>query len=189
MGTRGMIGVRINGQDKAHYKQFDCYPTAQGVELLAQLRQIHKEHGWGWLKEHAAVLRCVTTETIATPEEIETFKQYANTKVSSQQITEWYVLLRELQGELYTTLKAGVILDQHKFIVDSLFCEWAYLVNVDEMTIEIYKGFQKEPHSKGRYTTKEPDEEYYPCALVATYKLDDLPTDSVFLSEVDTNDD
>jgi hypothetical protein len=50
------------------------------------------------------------------------------------------------------------MIDSHTFLVDSLFCEWAYIINLDENVLEIYRGFNKEPSDKGRYASlKEPD--------------------------------
>jgi hypothetical protein len=50
------------------------------------------------------------------------------------------------------------------FLLDSLFCEWAYILNFDEELFEVYKGFnQSQQIDKGRYAaTKSPvDDDYY----------------------------
>jgi len=53
------------------------------------------------------------------------------------------------------------------------------VVDVDTRTLESYRGFQKEPHSKGRFAARPPrnsaNREYYPVALVASCPLDVLP--------------
>lgn len=84
------------------------------------------------------------------------------------------------------TLDAGVMIDSAGFLADSLFCEWAYVINLDDCVLEVYRGFQSEPHSKGRYAAPSGCSVYYlpardgcsvyhPVALVASLPLDDLP--------------
>ena len=70
---------------------------------------------------------------------------------STQSLEEWYVLLRNLQGELYDILKAGVMIDSAAFLLDSLFCKHAYVLNLDSGMFEYYEGFQEKPHDRGRY--------------------------------------
>ena len=54
---------------------------------------------------------------------------------------------------------------------------------MDDETLEVYEGFQKEPHNKGRYCSYKPEKddkissEYYACALVGTFPLNDIPED------------
>lgn len=70
-------------------------------------------------------------------------------------------------------------------IMDSLYCEWAYIVNLDTNELEVYKGFQDTLHHDGRYGGEVPDPgfylngnpkpKYYGCALVVSYPLDAIP--------------
>ena len=51
------------------------------------------------------------------------------------------------------------------FAYDSLFCEWAYVLDLDSEVLEVYRGFQKEPHESGRFfggETVERENKYYP---------------------------
>lgn len=70
--------------------------------------------------------------------------------------------------------------DFSSFMHDSLFCEWAYIINVDTGMLEIYRGFNKDKCSEGRYVLpgKErewlPDETYYGVALVKEIPLEDI---------------
>ncbi len=51
------------------------------------------------------------------------------------------------------------IIDSQDFIQDSLFCEWGYVINLDDRTVEVYTGFQKHPDKKSRYQIEKPDGE------------------------------
>jgi hypothetical protein len=39
----------------------------------------------------------------------------------------------------------------NRFLIDSLFCEWAYIINLDSGKLEIYHGFNHDPDAPGRY--------------------------------------
>ena len=41
--------------------------------------------------------------------------------------------------------------DSKDFLADSLFCEYAYIINLDTGMLEFYRGFNQNPNGKGRY--------------------------------------
>lgn len=181
MGTRGTMGVRIDGQDKLTYNHFDSYPDGLGKSMVDDYLEMTKLYDISAIKELARNLVLVDGKSKPTAKQKRDLKQYADTDVSRQTLNDWYCLLRNLQGELAKTLEAGFMIDNHKFMAESLFCEWSYILNLDEMTLEVYTGFMKQPHSFGRYAdmpvekTEEGQTQYYPVALIATLKLEDLP--------------
>lgn len=181
MGTRGFLGFVVDGTEKIAYNHFDSYPSGLGAEVLGWLRKEHLGH----IKRKAAELRVVDETSTPSAEDVERLAPYANTRVGTQQIDDdWYVLLRETQGNPAAILDAGVMLDGGEFPRDSLFAEYGYLVNLDDETFEAYEGFQKERHDKGRFADREPAREsndYYPVALVASWPLASLPTDEQFI--------
>ena len=179
MSTRGVIGVRIDGQDKLTYNHSDSYPTGLGDDLAEELKLAIHEFGLDELAQLAHDLKMVNdNEQKPTKAEIKKLQKWMDTGVSTGKPTEWYVLLRHLQGELITTLKVGYMLNSANFINSSLFCEWGYIVNFDTQELEVYRGFQRQRHDKGRYATKTPPQkadgngsDYWPCALLATFPL------------------
>ena len=51
-----------------------------------------------------------------------------------------------------------------------MFCEFAYLINLDNETLEYWVGYQKKPDAMNRYGTENPDK-FYPCKLLKAYDL------------------
>jgi hypothetical protein len=166
MGTRGAFGFIVNEQEKIAYNHFDSYPEGKGIEVLRWLREADLDD----VRRRVADLLVVDPESSPTPEDIERLRQYANMHVGGpasgtplEQAT-WYQLLRETQGDLTLILQAGVIEDGHTFPLDSLFCEWAYIVDLDKNRFEVYEGFQRKLPKKGRWKgrpTKAEDEKTY----------------------------
>lgn len=170
MGTRSSIGVHVNGKDKLTYNQYDGYPTGVGKDVFKQVCDLIQSEGWDKVKKMAVKLRQVKSNRKFTAKQKEKYGQYWE-QVSTG--TDMYSLLRGLQGELGLMLKEGIMTESNAFICDSLYCEWAYILNVDEKTFEIYQGFQ---HSapNGRYKDVPPDENgYYACTLIYTIRLSD----------------
>lgn len=181
LGTRGAFGVRINEQDKLTYNHFDSYPSGLGVDIKKDITEILADpaRGMKWLRKYAKDLVLVESDETPTPKQVERLREYANTSVSTGSLGEWYVLLRELQGKLAETLKVGYMIDRRAFVNDSLFCEYAYIVNLDTEKLEVYRGFQRKKHSKGRYSKFVPakrgrDTDYFAVALVDEIPLMEL---------------
>ena len=88
---------------------------------------------------------------------------------------EWYCLLREAQGDLTAWTQKGLkfMINSEGFIHDSLFCEYAYIINLDDGLLEFYQGFNKNPEAPGRYADYQ-DNGYCGVALVDTIALDDI---------------
>jgi hypothetical protein len=91
--------------------------------------------------------------------------------------------LRELQGEaILREIANGNVahmIDSHLFLMDSLFCEWGYIIDLDSMLLRVYKGFNK---AYDPDTTLPPDisnahlkDGYYPVRELYTYDLNNLP--------------
>lgn len=187
MSTRGTFGVRIHQNDKLMYNHSDSYPSGLGVDLLTQLRKALAEpNGLHNLKLQAEKLLMVDSKVKPTEAQQKALAPYSDFGVDDGSPENWYCLTRLLQGDLIKTLKAGIGLESKTFILNSVMCEWAYIVNLDEDTFEVYTGFQEKKHKKGRYGSlkrekEHPDQsDYYGCALVKTFDLNALPTDDEF---------
>jgi len=176
MGTRGCYGFRIDGKDKLTYNHFDSYPSGLGLSIL----QYAHDRSMKNMTEVAKRIKLVCSKK-PTKKQIQICKKYADLGVSTGKIDDWYCLLRDAQGNLEAHDTVPFMIDSSEFVYDSLFCEWAYIINLDTKVLEIYKGFNKNPNEKGRYAgqkekvpagQKEP--EYYGVRLVYELPLKDL---------------
>lgn len=167
MGTRGCYGFRKNGIDKLTYNHFDSYPDCLG-HIMAEFC---KSTPLSEMNEIFDRLILVDENDKPTPEQIDECKRYYNGNVASKSPEDWYCLLREAQGEP-NAYKNGLryMTDSHEFIKDSLFCEYAYIINLDTKKLEFWVGFQQKPDAGNRYGMTS-DRGYYPCKMKASYSL------------------
>lgn len=175
MGTRGVFGVHVGGVDKLSYNHFDSYPEGLGDDVIKQYKELLETKTLAQVKHLAEALEPVDTDKKPNKKQKKLLEAYCNTAVSEQSDDDWYCLMRNLQGNIAETLKVGLYLPNNDFILDSLFCEWGYIFNFDTNKLEVYKGFQREPHQLGRYCKEAKQDKYYPCALLVEYDLDKLP--------------
>jgi hypothetical protein len=184
MGTHGFITFVANGEEKTAYNHFDSYPDGLGLDVLEWL--LIARDSVSALREQVKALRVVDPESRPTAEDVERLKKYANQNVSTRALDEWYVLLRATQGDPHAMLDAGVIEDASGFPADSLFAEWGYVVDLDTEVFEVYRGFQTQPHSKGRFanrgegTRSALGTEYFPVAKIRSWAFHELPTAEEF---------
>jgi len=183
MGTRGAYGYRVNGKDYLTYNHFDSYPEGLGQELVEFVQKVNKTPaGWDIFKEFAQRVELVNEDTKPGRKLVETYTKYADTGVASRDVNDWYVLLRKLQmGKNLHEINEGNLahmIDSHTFMGDSLFCEFAYIINLDTGKLECYRGFQKAPQPGNRYGTTT-NEEYYPVALVGELAFSEVTIDKV----------
>lgn len=167
MGTRGCYGFRKDGVDKLAYNHYDSYPSGLGSDVVKFCKETS-------VKEMNAIfdkIMLVDESGIPTLEQIAECHKYYDGSVSSQTVEDWYCLLRHAQGDL-NVYKNGLryMIDNHDFIKDSLFCEYAYIINLDTKKLEFYVGFQKTPDETNRYGIED-HRGYYPCKLVSSYSL------------------
>lgn len=175
MGTRGLYGFRKNGVDKAAYNQYDSYPSGLGETVV----EFCKLHGIEEMNTIFDKIVMVNNNIAPTERQIEECinNGYADFGVSSQSKADWYCLLRNCQGDLECLAKAknnAYMEDSIEFIKDSLFCEYAYIINLDDEVLEFYEGFQETPQKGNRYGTEHDDSGYYPCKLSLTFPLNEI---------------
>lgn len=146
MSTRGAIGFHSNGVDKVTYNHYDSYPTVLGKSIMSELNKA---------KMCVKAMR-VMFDKFSMVEEEDDDKNSGNMTLLPY-LTESFSMW-----------------DCSGFLKNSLFCEWAYIVNLDDEVLEIYKGANKHKTALGRYASADSDDGYCGVALVAVIHLDDL---------------
>jgi hypothetical protein len=173
MGTRGAYGFRLEGKDKVTYNHYDSYPDELGTHTLSYAANIGIEK----MKKIASKIVMVGSNTTPSPDLIERYKAVADTKVGKMKYEDWYCLLRNTQGNLHHYQK-GIehMIDSHEFLADSLFCEWAYIMNLDDQQFEVYRGFNKNSNAPGRYASSASSRSngYVGVSFIASMPLDGL---------------
>jgi hypothetical protein len=201
MGTRGLIGYYSKGVTKATYNHFDSYPKCLGEEV----REYIADRTARELYEDFLGIRLVQENKEVTPEDVIAYtnfwygdvgRHFINGDLREEQ--GWYDLLRERQGDFAAYAEIGLMIDGISFIKDSLYCEWAYIINLDRGVLEVYRGFQEKKPKKNRYALSKEEiavvkaekgyyvrdlkgkrtfhkNQYYNCDLIAQIPLEDVP--------------
>lgn len=188
MGTRHLICIQQNNEYKvAQYGQWDGYPSGQGVDVLNFAKNLDKD------------LFICKLENVFSP--------------TQEQIDGWYKDAGHDGGDWLTVTVASKFKESHpilsrdagagvlelilnsnhplplisslNFAADSLFCEWAYVNDLDSNTFEVFKGFNQSPLNQAErfanIKSNDSTDGYYPVRLVKLWALSDLPDEEFFL--------
>lgn len=150
MSTNGVITFRIDGTDKTVYNHSDSYPSWLGVRVLEGLKSEVVT------PDAVRALRVVTEDTPPTAEDRAQLAPWTCNGCGAPD-EHWYRLLRETQGDIVATMKAGVILDASQD-----FYHFRYVIDLDALTFAVYDD--------------EP-----PAEPLASWRLDHLPTEAEFI--------
>lgn len=172
MSTRAVFGFAVDGEEKIGFNAVNSYPAGLGNEILTWLRSVDINE----VREKAKNLQLVNSETTPTLEQIAKYKNYATGRITGGSPSDWYVLLRELQGDLEETLEAGVILDGTDAVEGA---HYGYVIDLDINAFEVY-GISHQSNRYGRFPRRKlagigATKFIYPMSLLATYPLNDLP--------------
>lgn len=183
MSTRGLYGFRKNGVDKTTYNHSDSYPEGLGAAISKFCCSVTPAQMSDFFD------RIILVEERGKPTKEQQHycmaKGWYDPYVGNRTPESWYNLLRNLQGnmsELDKAVRSGedfFMTDGGDFIKDSLFCEYAYIINLDSGMLEFFEGFQHEPQEGNRYGEEPMDNvnypsDYYPCRLALEIPLDDI---------------
>lgn len=173
----------------AQYGQWDHYPSGQGATVLSFLRGADLAE----FKKKVNKLKWITK---AQAKKIEADKNWTENYPYLSRDAGAEVLNAVMYGKMPVRVGYGDkqekevsvigLSDSSEFAADSLFCEWAYVIDLDKRTLEVYKGFNSEPLSETerfQYLSKKSEGGYQPVRMVKSYSLDELPDEGTFVSE------
>ncbi|UDL15807.1 hypothetical protein QEH42_gp151 [Microbacterium phage Pumpernickel] len=195
MGTRGLTAVVKDGNYLlAQYGQWDHYPGGQGVTALNFLKSGDLDKAVANLEARGEFITDEKYDEIAghigdgsgwitmeEAEQIDALLPFLSRDLGAGVLRK---IADSEDGPIY-------LRDQHEFASDGLFCEYAYLVDLDTNRFEVFVGFQHHDHTDGRFaalgTEKDFKPEYQgqayyaPVRLMASWPLDSLPSEDQFL--------
>lgn len=194
MGTRNLTCVFVNGEYKvAQYGQWDGYPSGSGVEVLDFCRSMNlgkfleSLKNCYWISEEENKSRwseCGANDS-----------GWVNSEVSAKHNQLYPENSRDTGSEIleivYNSEKKIGLVNSIDFAKDSLFCEWAYIIDLDKNKLECFEGFNKNKLEKSeRFFTEEPNKEgYYPIKINKYFDLDKLPSEEDFLLILEPRED
>lgn len=176
MSTRGAFGFFKDGITKVTYNHSDSYPSWLGDEMVNFCKKFSIEQ----MNAMFDRIQLVKQDDKPTPEMVAVAEKLnlINTGVGNQSVDDMYCLFRQTQGDLsvYANPEMVWMIDSQDFIKDSLYCEWAYIINLNTNMLEVYKGFQKAP-SNSRYQTNSAvydcgdGTKYYAVTLIKEFPI------------------
>lgn len=203
MGTRNLTIVFMDGEYRvAQYGQWDGYPEGQGLTCLRFLRDQMNEKDFRDALSH---IKYIDAEKLQRMWLDYGMYEDGSIKISdADRFREAYPeFSRDTGAEILTMIQNNCIPsnsleDCLTFAAESLFCEWAYVVDFDKRTFEVYMGFNKTPlNESDRFfflrKYEGPDEYsggcYHGVKLAKEFDLDNLPDDEMFLAAFKEEDD
>lgn len=180
MGTRNLTAVVIDGDFKiAQYGQWDGYPEGQGATVLHFLQTADL----GKFREAVRSLHWITPEEEAA--RVQGWKDAGADESGwvSQGVAQKFMadypkyshLSRDVGAAILERVYDGditFVVDSRGFGNDDLFCEWAYVVDLDNNVLEVYEGGGT--LADGRWPNGIPLATTFPLPELADFTKDDF---------------
>lgn len=172
MGTRNLTCVVADGKYKiAQYGHMDGDPQGLGYTILRFAAANLKDH------ERRARFKKIVNEQVKSLR----FDQI-NEAETEPEIRAGGLLLDEINA--LTESQTMLLEYSLEFAGESLHCEWAYVLDLDNNILEVFKGLNQAPLSETERFAHLPisrtSSEYKQIKLSARFKLDALPSFELF---------
>ena len=146
MGTDGAVGFIKNDHLTTIYNRMDSYPSGLGNDILDFIRRYGIDE-----------INKLVDSFVLCDEEDEAIPLYS-------------------LGDFWREGKKEILIyNDTSFLYNSLYCEWAYIINLDTNELEIYRGINEEK-PKGRFSEVPKNVNgYYAVSLIEILPFDKLP--------------
>lgn len=197
MGTRNLSIAVVDGEVKvAQYGQWDGYPSGNGLVVFNFVKELLRNNKVDEMKEKVRACRFVDSKNVSEKYEalgIDTTSNWVTLEDAEKFKKAHPQLDRDMGAEIFSYIMehGGCELKNNiSFAADSLFCEWAYLIDFDNEVLECYEGFNKngiDENDRFYYLKEKSDEGYFPirkCAVFTFSQVLDM-TEEAFLKELE----
>ena len=148
MSTHGSFIIRKNNADKELYIPNDAYPDVAGRDAVRLVKSLDLNVLYDLLVSEADLYDLFPEDEIPTDEAYD----YSLRKCVDSVQSRHYYIYRQMD---------------HLFIQDSLFCEYGYVLDLDEGNLLFYNGTRNTRQEGNRYGSEPNENGYYPCHLKA----------------------
>lgn len=168
MSTRGLIVVKNKkGEIKlAEYIAHDSYPSYSGYKIVEFCND----------KDNLEKLQKYLENDVKLVEDL--YKTSEENIKFCEKHEGFNMLTAIINNFESNETKLEVIYpeDYTSFGKDSLFCEWAYMIDFESNCIVVFKGFNKVPFNQAEeFKTDKPKSGYWGIEEILSFDLDNLP--------------
>lgn len=213
MGTRNLtMVIDQKGQTKiAQYGQWDGYPSGQGLTILQFIRETSKLHDLQIALNNIKFYnRCDDISEYLKQYEKKAPEWSDQPDNRTEKDKYWFgnLVSRNVGGGILQSIidinldwlprehnRTIYLYDDSEFGKDGLFCEFAYIVNLQTNKFIVLKGLNNDKSQEyGLFATTQSEvderckglsDKYYGCCVLKEYSLNALPNDDDFVTELD----
>lgn len=179
MGTRNLTFVILDKKIRvAQYCQWDGYPCGQGKDIANFLTKAMNKK---LFREKIRALKSVSAKKVESY-----WKKLGadgsgsvSFKVSDKLKDKYPQFHRDTGAKILQLIQDGKTKEVYlntEFMKDSLFCEYAYVIDLDSGVLEVYEGFNQKPMRKDErfYSSEANKEGFFPVRLKRKFKFFEL---------------
>lgn len=168
----GAYGFRKDGRNKVTYNHMDSNPRCLGKNFTNFIKSMDIEK----LGKICDELLLVLPDDWPRKSQIEEVLAW-DSKFGYRSGMTWYTFLSPLQGN-FEFMENGFpyMVDSRYLLERNTKCEWAYIVNFDNNSFDIYrKAGSIDGRELIRQLTTEGIEHFHNCVLFEEFSLDNIP--------------
>lgn len=176
--AQSILGYRLNGKTFSMFVSDNSDFDLLGADLVEMIFHMsHKDNAWGDLKNRLSGITIVKNSDKVHKEDIEKYGDFYQPNMNNRDKIDWTTLLWKLQSvEVFNQVLLGNVshfVDSTEFGFDWKHCEYGYIINLDEMSFDVYYGLHDE---YGSYPfDKKEDRPSKGIRLVKKFSMADIP--------------